>query len=626
MSDTIDIERLRKLPAKVVLDYFLIYLLGDFLYIFPVCYNRIASVFEFVSLALSPFCLIYLGVKYVILFFLLAYTFQRIIAYKVNPCDEVAKNHGVEIINMMTRIPYILEGIFCLFMLPVMYASIIKYGADITPLVLFCIYIGVAAIASSFCNAIYVRDFEIWASEFIPFPPDSKIHMGTTERGVSSAIVTTLGTIFVVVGVLFGWVDRGIDIRVGVIKYLMPTLYFTAILSCMSIVTQFRVSSNQLHSLSDVMKQLAQGDYTVEVPNVTSREELGIIISSVNEMVKSSKSLIGSIQESSRESLKVASTLNRESGDAAEAVDKIMESTDAMNESVSNETSASDKIVKSGAFIKESVEVLHENIKTQAVSVSESNAAIEEMVGNIKAVTDSLKKNTLSVNALGEAALEGKKKIARSVASAEKILKDSAGLVEASAVVMNIAEQTNLLAMNAAIEAAHAGETGKGFAVVASEIRKLAEDSNKQGKVITDSLTALQESIKEISSVTNEVQSNFNNIFNLTNQVKEQENVIKLRMDEQTASSDQILKTSHKINEVTDIVKDGSDKMLDNLVAINEDLMVLDSETDNFNTIMDAVSHNAAEISRVVSLTSMSSKMNSESVEKLIKEIEKFKI
>ena len=82
-------------------------------------------------------------------------------------------------------------------------------------------------------------------------------------------------------------------------------------------------------------------------------------------------------------------------------------------------------------------------------------------------------------------------------------------LQDANTAIASIAEQTNLLAMNAAIEAAHAGEAGKGFSVVADEIRKLSETSTNQSKTIGAELNKIQDTIKEVVSVSSETNTAF---------------------------------------------------------------------------------------------------------------------
>lgn len=166
-------------------------------------------------------------------------------------------------------------------------------------------------------------------------------------------------------------------------------------------------------------------------------------------------------------------------------------------------------------------------------------------------------------------------------------MQHSAGLLEASSIVQNIAAQTNLLAMNAAIEAAHAGESGKGFAVVADEIRKLAEQSNSQGKSITVKLKELLSVIENVVENAKDVQKQFEVIFDLTNSVRQQENIIKNAMDEQSEGSHQVLHSISEIHSSTEVVKNNSTILLDGGKAIVSGMENLANES---NEIYNAIS------------------------------------
>jgi len=308
------------------------------------------------------------------------------------------------------------------------------------------------------------------------------------------------------------------------------------------------------------------------------------------------------------------------------AVSKIVNSTDDMRSSVEKESVAFNQIKQSEEVISDSIKNLNKDVQNQITAVEQSSSAIEEMVSNIRSVTAILDKNSITVSELSDASTEGKTKIAKSVESADKILADSTGLLDASKIIQNIAEQTNLLAMNAAIEAAHAGEAGKGFAVVANEIRKLAEDSNKQGKVITDSLQKLQESIKEISFTTSAVQDNFNHIYDLTEQVHNQEEVIKSAMDEQSAGSTQVLEAVRMLSDISASVTDGSKTMLINNEQIESDMKVMSEAFDNFTATMGTVSQNADEINQAVQDTKNATEKNNTSIKQLKESVGKFVI
>jgi len=138
----------------------------------------------------------------------------------------------------------------------------------------------------------------------------------------------------------------------------------------------------------------------------------------------------------------------------------------------------------------------------------------------------------------------------------------SDSVFEANSIIQNIAAQTNLLAMNAAIEAAHAGDKGRGFAVVADEIRKLAEVSNQQSRVISESLQVLKKTIDQAVSIAGKTGSSFDSIISSVKTVTILESEIKHAIEEQSSGSTQILRALTAMNDITRDVQSGSAEML----------------------------------------------------------------
>jgi len=217
--------------------------------------------------------------------------------------------------------------------------------------------------------------------------------------------------------------------------------------------------------------------------------------------------------------------------------------------------------------IRSMMEQLNVHVTEQAAAVNESSAAIEEMLANIQSVTATLSKNTENVRELQEASEIGHSSLSGVAADIQEIAKESESLLEINSVMQAIASQTNLLSMNAAIEAAHAGELGMGFAVVANEIRKLAESSASQSKTISTVLKKIKGSIDRITVSTDGVLSKFDAIESGVKTVASQENSILSAMEEQGHGSEQILQAITKVNEITHCVKEDAQKMVESSTA-----------------------------------------------------------
>jgi methyl-accepting chemotaxis protein len=265
---------------------------------------------------------------------------------------------------------------------------------------------------------------------------------------------------------------------------------------------------------------------------------------------------------------------------------------------------------------------LNECVEDQSSCVDESSSSIEEMVANVKSVTQVLQKNSAAVERLIALSEEGRGGMAEVSALIREIAGESEGLMEAGDVIQNVASQTNLLAMNAAIEAAHAGESGKGFAVVADEIRKLAESSGEQGKAITLVLSKLKASIDLVTSSSSRAEKQFDDVLVSAKTVTDQEALIYNAMSEQSAGSGQVLQAIEQINRTTSQVKDGSNQILRGSGEVLEEMKRLTELTQAITDRMNEMAAGAREIDAAVNHVADISRKNRSGIDLLMTELQ----
>lgn len=402
----------------------------------------------------------------------------------------------------------------------------------------------------------------------------------------------------------------------------------TAILLTVLVSLVFgRLIARPVKNVSSFFMQMSEGegDLTKKITH-TTKDEVGELSNNFNKFISNLAKMVKSIRNSTDSLSKIGIDLSNQMTENAAAVNEISANAASIKKQIENQTDFINNTKKNVDSILENLEKLNQNIENQSASLIESSSSIEEMVRNIQSTNDILQRNNETVEQMMIGADKGKKGMDDVSDLVKEITTNSEGLMEAVNAIQNIADQINLLAMNAAIEAAHAGESGKGFAVVAEEIRKLAENSNTKGRSITNVLGQLKKSIDQVSEATSNTQKLFESFYELAKIVNQQESIIKNAMEEQSSGSKQILEAIKQISNITSNIKSDSSKMINDSTKIKDVFENLMSVTYEVNKSIEEMSVGLSQINSSISRIQDLSLVNKENISKVAQEMNKFKV
>ena len=357
-------------------------------------------------------------------------------------------------------------------------------------------------------------------------------------------------------------------------------------------------SINPLRSIGGALRDISEGDgdLTMRLPDERD-DEVGRVAHEFNSFVAGLSGTIRTVHDAVERLSAASGGLTQTMEQTTHAVRGISTGIEHVRaQVVDHQAPEVTELSSTIAAIASTVETLSSSIEQQAETIVNSTAAVEQMIASVVSVTQNLEKSAEQFRYLEEVADAGSERISEVNTMVASIAEQSQGMFQANATINNVAAQTNLLAMNAAIEAAHAGEAGRGFAVVADEIRKLAENSSTQSKSISAVLTSLQRSIEDVVSRSGEAGKAFDSVQGAIRTVVRFQEQIKGAMDEQSTGNQQVLESFQLINDLTHKVRDGGHRMTAGSRSAIEKINSLVETTKAIENQMDAMNRNTESI------------------------------
>ena len=417
-------------------------------------------------------------------------------------------------------------------------------------------------------------------------------------------------------------------------KPIQELLLFISILSALALLFTIVVSlliarsiTKQLNHAVLAFQSLSQGDADLtQRLHVTGRDEVAKLVDNFNTFIEKLHDLVIALKAAQQDLSQVGKNLEQESLQSKDIVDTINATVSEVRAKSEIQAQSTDQAASAVMEITQSIESLNRMIQTQVGSIEQASSAVEQMVGNIGSVTASIERMASqfeNINKASDLGFEAQQEVVDRIAL---VAEQSRALEEANEAIGTIASQTNLLAMNAAIEAAHAGDLGKGFSVVADEIRRLAETAGEQSKTIGANLASMRSEIDGVVSASQQSVQTFSGLMNHIGTTGTLVHQIKNAMEEQKVGSGQILEALKTMNDITGQVKAASGEMTSSVMIVRDEIENIHQSAASIKDMMNRVVQEVAEIEDTTQVIVESSDKTTSIIDTMDNYIGRFKV
>ncbi len=317
----------------------------------------------------------------------------------------------------------------------------------------------------------------------------------------------------------------------------------------------------QINHLVANVQDLSTGKNT-DVLSIMSYDEIGLLEDGINRIIQRQRRGMRQIEGTSLSVQQAAERLTDIIAKAEESIQATARMASKVQDTTASQKIVLDETTNSYAETVERLRTIVSGIQNQVVSVNDTSSAVHEMAASISSVYNTTQTAKDIAAKLGQTAQTGFKSVSQGINAIKDIAEVSNQIKKLVSGIAKISSQTNLLAMNAAIEAAHAGDAGRGFAVVAEEVRNLATSSSQMTRKITEKIQDMLILVDSTSKVSSEAGESLQ------------------------AISQDIQKTVHMVAEIASAMKEqnaGTQMILQNITKLVRDSTMIQDQTEETN-------------------------------------------